>query len=71
MGLIISRRVDEEFVLFAKPGVDAQQIAEELAKGVTIRVHAIDRGKTWIEIRASREINVLRSELIPEAAEQA
>lgn len=64
MGLIIARRIDEEFVLFASPDTDPAQLAEQLTHGITIRMHDVDRGKAWLDISAPQSISILRSELL-------
>ena len=64
MGLIITRRLDEEFVLYAKPGADAEQLAELLTEGITVRLHKLDHCKAWLDITAPDEIAIARSELL-------
>lgn len=64
MGLIISRRIDEEFVLFASEDANTERLAEQLKEGITIRMHNLDRGKACLDISAPNEITILRSELI-------
>lgn len=64
MGLIISRRIGEEFVLFPAAGIDPAELAEQLAQGITIRVYNAVPGKAWIDIDAPRDISILRTELI-------
>lgn len=66
MGLIIARKVNEEFVLFAEPGIDPQQLAEQLAGGFTIRVHEVNDSGTNVklDICAPSGIKILRSELL-------
>ncbi|WP_167141279.1 carbon storage regulator [Pseudomonas sp. OTU750018] len=64
MGLIIARRIDEEFVLFASEDANPERLAEQLKEGITIRMHDVDRGKAWLDISAPYEITILRSELI-------
>lgn len=64
MGLVISRRMGEEFVLFAAPGIAPAELAEQLAEGITIRVNEIDRDKARLAIEAPRSIRILRSELL-------
>lgn len=61
MGLIIARRIDEEFVLFAAPDANPDQLAEQLKEGITIRMHNIERGKACLDISAPDEITILRS----------
>lgn len=64
MGLIIARRIDEEFVLFASEDANPERLAEQLKAGITIRMHNIDRGKACLDISAPDAITILRSELI-------
>lgn len=64
MGLIMSRRIDEEFVLFAAPDANPDQLADQLKEGITIRMHNIERGKACLDISAPDEITILRGELI-------
>lgn len=67
MGLIIARRIDEEFVLFAAPDANPEQLAEQLKEGITIRMHNLDRGKALLDISAPDAITILRSELLNRA----
>lgn len=66
MGLIIARKLNEEFVLFATPGTDPAMLIEQITEGVTIRVHDLDdgRGNVKLDICAPSSIKILRSELI-------
>jgi sRNA-binding carbon storage regulator CsrA len=64
MGLIISRRIGEEFVLFPAAGIDPAELAEQLAEGITIRINNAVPGKAWIDIDAPRDISILRTELL-------
>lgn len=64
MGLIIARRVDQAFVLFATEDANPEQLAEKLKEGITIRMHDVDNGKAWLDISAPQDITILRSELI-------
>ena len=52
MGLIIARRIDQEFVLFASEDANPERLAEQLKEGITIRMHNLDRGKAWLDISA-------------------
>lgn len=64
MGLIIARRIDQEFVLFASADANPAQLAEQLKHGITIRMHDVDKGKAWLDISAPDDITILRGELI-------
>ena len=66
MGLIIARRVNEEFVLFAAPGADPALLIEQLTEGFTIRVHEVNESGTNVklDICAPRGLKILRSELL-------
>jgi len=64
MGLIIARRIDQEFVLFASPDANPDQLAEQMKEGITIRVHDIENGKAYVDISAPQDITILRSELL-------
>lgn len=67
MGLIISRRIGDELVLFANPDADPDELAQCLADGITIRVHDIDKGKAYLAVEAPKAIDILRGELAPYA----
>ncbi|MBU1282892.1 MAG: carbon storage regulator [Gammaproteobacteria bacterium] len=67
MGLILARRIDQEFVLFAAAGANPAQLAEQLKEGIRIRVHDIENGKAYVDISAPQDITILRSELIRSA----
>ena len=66
MGLILARRVNEEFVLFAAPGADPALLIEQLTEGFTIRVHEVNESGTNVrlDICAPRGLKILRSELL-------
>ena len=66
MGLIIARRVNEEFVLFAAPGADPALLIEQLTEGFTIRVHEVNESGTNVKLNicAPRGLKILRSELL-------
>jgi|GEM_PF-3058907 len=66
MGLIIARKLNEEFVLITAPGADPALLAEQLAEGFTIRVHEINDSGTNVrlDICAPAGLKILRSELL-------
>jgi len=66
MGLIIARKVNEEFVLITAPGADPALLIKQLAEGFTIRVHEVNESGTNVrlDINAPAGLKILRSELI-------
>jgi ABC-type Zn2+ transport system substrate-binding protein/surface adhesin len=66
MGLIITRKVNEEFVMFAAPGADPELLIEQLTEGLTIRVHEVNDSGTHVklDICAPHGLKILRSELL-------
>ncbi len=64
MGLIITRKIDQEFVMYAAEDADPVQLAMQLKAGITIRLHDIDAGKAKLHIWAPDDITILRSELL-------
>lgn len=63
MGLILSRKIDQELVLFAADGVDPAELAEQLKEGITIRLSDIEAGKAKLHIWAPPSVTILRSEV--------
>jgi sRNA-binding carbon storage regulator CsrA len=68
MGLILSRKIDQDLVLFAADGVDPAELAEQLKEGITIRLSGIDAGKAKIHIWAPESVTILRGELLKRGA---
>jgi sRNA-binding carbon storage regulator CsrA len=66
MGLILARKLNEEFVLFTDPDADPALLLEQLTEGFTIRVHEVNDSGTNVklDICAPRGLKILRSELL-------
>lgn len=64
MGLVLTRRVDQELVLLAAEGVDPAELAEQLKAGITIRIEGIRDDRASLHIWAPKAVTILRSELL-------
>lgn len=63
MGLILTRRIDQEIVLFAASDADPAELVEQLREGITIRLDDIEAGKAKLHIWAPPSVTILRSEV--------
>jgi hypothetical protein len=64
--LVLTRRPDEVINLSLKPGVNEEQVLDQLFNGgINIRIVRLQGDRVQVGIQAPADINIMRQELLP------